>query len=251
MESEPVRRVLASPPGSGVLPAGLILLHSCILASVQDSSTRDTGPMTQTEAGLRARKKQQTRQALIEAALRLYRERGLDGVTVAEIAKEANVAPRTFFGYFETKEDVFLGRGDDRLDLLIQAIRGRDRRTPILTAIRPVLLRDREPPRREQHPINPSLSELLHHPAIAGRLRERWNRWEDQLAGAIARDVGARPSDPEPRVVAAAITGAIRVAAAAALEQPRRRRQIAEQAFELLSSGLSRYGAKGSVPREN
>jgi len=243
---EPVRRALASTPGSAV---ALILLHSCILAPVQDTSKRDTAVMSQAEAGLRARKKQQTRQALIEAALRLYRERGLDGVTVAEIAKEANVAPRTFFGYFETKEDAFLGRGDDRLDLLIEAIRSRDRRTPILTAVRPVLLQDREPHRRQQQPASPSLSELLHHPSIAGRLRERWNRWEDQLAGAIARDIGAGPGDPEPRVVAAAITGAIRVAAAAALEQPRRRRQIAERAFELLSSGLSGYGAKGSKPR--
>jgi len=202
--------------------------------------------MSQAEVGLRARKKQQTRQALIEAALRLYREKGLDGVTVADIAKEANVAPRTFFGYFETKEDVFLGRGDNRVDLLIEAIRKRDRRTPILGAVRPMLLQDRERPRRQQQPANPSLSELLHHRSIAGRLRERWNQWEDQLAGAIARDVGARPGDPEPRVVAAAITGAIRVAAAAALEQPRRRRQIAERAFDLLSSGLSRYGAQGN-----
>jgi hypothetical protein len=86
------------------------------------------------------------------------------------------------------------------------------------------------------------LSELLAHPAIANRLRERWNRWEDLLADAIAKDVGAHRGDPEPRVVAAALTGAIRVAAAAAREQPRRRREIADRVFKLLSSGLSRYG---------
>src|SRR2546428_136859 len=86
---EPVRRALASTPGSGVAPVRLILLHSCILAPVQDSSKRDTGAMSQAEAGLRARKKQQTRQALIEAALRLYREKGLDGVTVAAILSRA------------------------------------------------------------------------------------------------------------------------------------------------------------------
>src|SRR5207245_10548119 len=130
---EPVRRVLASTPGSTV---ALILLHSCILAPVQDSSKRDTGVVSQAEAGLRARKKQQTRQALIEAALRLYRERGLDGVTVAQIAKEANVAPRTFFGYFATKSDAFAGRGDERLDHVIEPIRRRQRRTPMRPAVR-------------------------------------------------------------------------------------------------------------------
>jgi len=193
--------------------------------------------------GLREIKKRRTRQALIEAAMRLYREKGFDKVTVAEIAREADVAPRTFFGYFETKEDVFLGRGDDRLEMLVRAIRERDRRQPILTAIQPVLLQDREPVRRERAARAPELPELLLHPAIAHRLRERWNRWEDLLAEAIAKDVGARTTDPEPRVVAAAIAGAIRIASDAAREQPNRRKKVAERVFALLASGLATYGA--------
>lgn len=198
--------------------------------------------MEQPKAGLRERKKEKTRQALIEAAMRLYREKGFDGVTIAAITEEADVAPRTFFSYFETKEDVFLGRGDERLGRLVEAIRKRDRRQPLLKAISLVLLEDREPPRTRESSQVPGLSELLTHPAIANRLRERWNRWEDMLADAIAKDVGARPGDPEPRVVAAALTGAIRVAADAARQQPRRRKQIADRVFKLLSSGLSRYG---------
>jgi AcrR family transcriptional regulator len=206
------------------------------------SPAADAGP------GLREIKKRRTRQALIDSAMRLYREKGFDRVTVADIAYQAEVAPRTFFGYFETKEDVFLGLGDDRLESLVQAIRHRDRREPILSAVRPVLLQDREPPEAPQHVrrTRPELSELLRHPAIASRLRERWNKWEDLLAEAIADDVGAHRGDPEARVVAAAITAAIRIAAAAAIVEPKRRRQIAERVFELLASGLTRYGATGS-----
>jgi AcrR family transcriptional regulator len=207
-------------------------------------ATHDESPPAPASAlGLREIKKRRTRHALIEAAMRLYREKGFDKVTVAEIAREADVAPRTFFGYFETKEDVFLGRGDDRLDRLVQAIRERDRRQPILSAIQPVLLQDREPVRRERAARAPELPELLLHPAIAHRLRERWNRWEDLLAQAIAEDVGARTTDPEPRVIAAAIAGAIRIAAEAAREQPNRRKQVAERVFALLASGLATYGA--------
>ena len=198
--------------------------------------------LDQVGSGLRERKKQRTRQALIEAAMRLYREKGYEAVTVAAMAREADVAPRTFFGYFESKEDVFLSRGDDRLELLVQAIRQRDRRQPILAAVRPVLLQDREPGHHGHASNTPELSELLRHHAVRARLRERWNRWEDTLADAIAQDVGAKPGDPEPRVVAAALTGAIRMAAVTAQEHPRRRREIAERAFELLASGLSRYG---------
>jgi AcrR family transcriptional regulator len=212
---------------------------------------RDNSLMSRPGLGLRESKKRRTRQALIEAAMRLYREKGFDGVTVAEIASQADVSPRTFFGYFKTKEDVFLGRGDDRLERLVQAIKERDRQLPILSAIRPVLLQEREPRREGPAVRGPGLSELLRHPAIASRLREHWNRWEDVLAEAIADDVGARTGDPEPRVVAAAITGAIRIAAAAAQEQPNRRKQIAEQVFDFLASGLSGYGAveSGGQPR--
>jgi transcriptional regulator MftR-like protein len=105
------------------------------------------------------------------------------------------------------------------------------------------LIRDGEAPRRERPVGTPNLSDLLKHPSVVSRLRERWNRWEDILGDAIAGEVGAGPDDPEPRVLAAAITGAIRVAAAAAQARPKQRKEIAARVFELLASGLSQYGA--------
>jgi AcrR family transcriptional regulator len=210
------------------------------------NAATDSPTVAEAPPGLRERKKLRTRQALIDAALRLYRERGLEGVTIAEITRIAEVAPRTFFAYFESKEDVFLGRGDERIDLLIQAIRNRRCGEPVLAAARHALRQDREPRRASTSSGAPDLAELLRHPAVAARLRVRWNRWEDMLAEAIATDVGAGPGDPEPRVVAAALTGAIRVAAATAEAQPRRRTEFAERAFDLLASGLDRYGATTS-----
>ncbi|HUE68699.1 MAG TPA: helix-turn-helix domain-containing protein, partial [Candidatus Acidoferrum sp.] len=60
-----------------------------------------------TELGLRQRKKQQTRQAIYEAARRLFAERGFDRVAVTEVAREANVSEVSVFNYFPTKEDLF------------------------------------------------------------------------------------------------------------------------------------------------
>ena len=64
-----------------------------------------------TETGLRERKKRQTRQLLADTARRLFSERGFEQVSVAEIARAADVSAATVFNYFPTKEDlVFSGR---------------------------------------------------------------------------------------------------------------------------------------------
>ncbi|MCJ1714449.1 TetR/AcrR family transcriptional regulator [Curtobacterium sp. VKM Ac-2922] len=73
-----------------------------------------TVPVTVTEpdaesCGLRERKKQRTRQAIHESAMRLVTERGLAGVTVEEICDDAGVSPRTFFNYFPAKGNAALG----------------------------------------------------------------------------------------------------------------------------------------------
>jgi AcrR family transcriptional regulator len=64
------------------------------------------------EQGLRERKKKARRAALIDAAQNLVAELGLDAVTVEMISAEAGVSPRTFFNYFESKDDAVLGAED-------------------------------------------------------------------------------------------------------------------------------------------
>lgn len=58
--------------------------------------------------GLRERKKQATRNALAEAAVRLAAEHGVENVTVEAISEAAGVSPRTFFNYFPSHDDAFV-----------------------------------------------------------------------------------------------------------------------------------------------
>jgi AcrR family transcriptional regulator len=70
---------------------------------------------TPAEQGLRERKKRARRGALIDAAQRLVAEHGLDAVTVEMISAEAGVSARTFFNYFESKDDAVIGAEDSGL----------------------------------------------------------------------------------------------------------------------------------------
>lgn len=76
-------------------------------------------------AGLRERKKQRTRRALVEAAFRLFDEKGYEETTLAEIAAEAEVSTRTFFSYFASKEDVVFYDSARRMDLAVATLAGR------------------------------------------------------------------------------------------------------------------------------
>ncbi|MER7081990.1 transcriptional regulator, TetR family [Saccharopolyspora kobensis] len=80
--------------------------------------------------GLRERKKRRTKQALIDAALRLFDAKGYDSTTVAEIAAAAEVSPATFFNYFATKDEVVFADDAIYLELLPQAFADRAGESP-------------------------------------------------------------------------------------------------------------------------
>jgi len=84
-------------------------------------STTPTGP----SPGLRERKKEATRQALHDQAVRLVLERGLDAVTVEAIADAAMVSRRTFSNYFTNKEEAVLHRDSVRARRLVELVEAR------------------------------------------------------------------------------------------------------------------------------
>lgn len=71
------------------------------------------------EPGLRERKKRARREALVDAAHQLVGQHGLDHVTVEMISSAAGVSVRTFFNYFDTKDDAVLGIGQWSLDPVV------------------------------------------------------------------------------------------------------------------------------------
>ncbi|GAA3774009.1 hypothetical protein GCM10022240_27300 [Microbacterium kribbense] len=74
--------------------------------------------------GLRERKREQTRHRLESAAIEIALEEGLDHLTIDALSERADVSPRTFFNYFDSKEDAILGMRtqDDTEQLVSEAL---------------------------------------------------------------------------------------------------------------------------------
>jgi AcrR family transcriptional regulator len=93
-----------------------------------------TGP------GLRERKKARTRQAIADAAARLFAERGYEQVAVSDVAREAEVSEQTVYNYFPTKEQLVTDRDQLIQDELSRLIRTRAPGTTPALAIREFVL---------------------------------------------------------------------------------------------------------------
>ena len=88
-------------------------------------------------AGLREQKRDRTRKAIVSAAQRLFVDRGFEQTTVSEIAATAEVGRRTFFHYFDSKDELLFADADARIDAALEAIRTRgEHETPAQLLIR-------------------------------------------------------------------------------------------------------------------
>lgn len=85
--------------------------------------------------GLRERKKQRTRDALIDAALDLFLSQGYEATTIDQIAAEVDVSPRTFFRYFASKEDVALSLTADEQEVFLAELLSRPASEPPFAAL--------------------------------------------------------------------------------------------------------------------
>jgi AcrR family transcriptional regulator len=164
-----------------------------------------------TATGLRERKKQRTREAIAEAAWRLFAERGFDHVPVAEVAREADVSEATVFNYFPTKEDLVFHRMEAFEQELLGTIRDRDRGESIVQAFARFVLKPRgflgsdDPEAREGLRTVARVMTSSH--ALMTRQREILESYTSSLAALIAHELDMAPDDVEPWVVANALIG--------------------------------------------
>lgn len=210
--------------------------------------------------GLRELKKEQTRQLIADTAFRLFADRGFEKVSVAEIAREAQVAEATVFNYFPSKEDLFYSRLEAFGSRLAEEVSARAPGEPVIVAFRRALVAETGLLAQVEAGDSEALARLRTvsrvvdaSPALRAREQQAIARNADALAAMLAAETGAGEHDLRPQVAANALLGLHR----ALIDYVRRRvlgdeeltglavdvRKRTSAAFALLEDGLRDYAA--------
>jgi AcrR family transcriptional regulator len=153
-------------------------------------------------ASLKVRKKQVVRDALSAAAEELFLSQGFEETTVEQIALTAGVSRRTFFRYYESKEDVMVERSDRLGELLLDEIAARPLDEPPLLAIRNALVPAVEAGLAERDLVRYIIRLLRETSALRRAMMERRNRLEERIAALMARRLGTAIDDNTPMLLA-------------------------------------------------
>jgi AcrR family transcriptional regulator len=202
--------------------------------------------------GLRERKKQRTREAIVDAAFKLFAERGFAGTTIADIAEAAEIAPRTFFSYFPSKDDVVFHDFQEKYDMVAGWLRDRQPGTNAIDALyagvrttggavdkKTIHVREK---RLRQRLVRENDSLAAHDDHLKGKFVEL-------LAEAVAEDLGEAPTELRPRIVAAATTAAIGVIEEIPSDDAEQTVETIDSLLAFLRAGLTALQDHGSADR--
>jgi AcrR family transcriptional regulator len=167
----------------------------------------------------RERKKRQTREALVRAALELFDAKGYEHTAVREITDAVDVSERTFFRYFASKEDLAISFARDWTDTMLAALARRPADEDSLTAMRgafresmtTLAATDARAGDESEPPTYLLVTRLIDSTPslLAQHLRYIHDR-DEEIVRVLAARAGVDPdSDLRPRVVAAMFGGLI------------------------------------------
>jgi AcrR family transcriptional regulator len=181
---------------------------------------------------------------LSQTARRLFVERGFERVTIAEIAREADVSEATVFNYFPSKEDLVYARMEAFELELLAAVRDREPGEQLVAAFRRFIL---QPRGLLAAPDDAAATELIgvtrmiaESPALLARERRIFDSYTDSLARQIAAESDAAPDDPAAWVAANALMGVHR----ALIDLVRRRLAAGDDDLARLAADVRAEGGR-------
>jgi AcrR family transcriptional regulator len=219
-------------------------------------ATMVNGGCTASMAGRRERKKQRTREALVDAAFRLFQEKGFEATTVEEIADAVDVSSRTFFRYFASKEDVVLTFQEEQFATMLEALASRPASESVMTALRNATVTVIRACEDGEFGFDPErfgcIQQMMESsPAVFGRSLEYGQKKQSEITRIIAERMHTDPADDlRPHVMAGlancAFHSAFEVLAAGVCESDRFS-DVLDQVFGVMEHGLTHDGADEPV----
>ncbi|MFD2353470.1 TetR/AcrR family transcriptional regulator [Nonomuraea ferruginea] len=196
--------------------------------------------------GLRERKKQRTRRALVTAALRSFQEKGFEETTIAEIAAGAEVSARTFFSYFASKEDVIFYDGPERMRYVLDLVAGRQPGEPVaellVRVIRASLKWAVDPGNFDLAEAAARMELMLTVPSLQARALHVLFEQQLQLAEAVERAYEGELGALEAAAMVGSLVGAVKLTAVMSLTRGDSQERVWEAitaAAEISMRGLS------------
>ena len=158
------------------------------------------------------RRRDRTRNALTTAALELFRTRGYDATTVEQIADAADVAPRTFFHHFASKEEVLFGGHEERRKDVISTLEERLDAVPVWEAISSAMMTVVDAFEADTAFFRERAKLYAREPGLRAAVLSINDKLVNDIAEVVAAKLGCRPGDLTPRLIATLANGAMRSA---------------------------------------
>jgi AcrR family transcriptional regulator len=157
--------------------------------------------MTTENPGRRERKKAATRQAIADAALNLFLERGYDAVSIKDVAEAADVSVTTVFKHFSGKEALVFDLDQEMEAGFVTAVQARRAGQSVLDALHAHFLSLWRV--FEAHPQRNGFLTLVESTPVLRAYAERmWTRHTETLGTALAKELGKAPHDLSCRAAA-------------------------------------------------
>jgi AcrR family transcriptional regulator len=199
--------------------------------------------------GLRERKKQQTRELIAETARGLFAERGFEAVTVAEIARAADVSTQTVFNYFPTKEDLVYWRLESFEAELLATIRDRAPGESVLAAFGRFVRAPRgmlgNPDAQARERLAALTRMIVESPSLLAREQQIFAGYTRDLADLLGGDIAAQVAANAMMGVHRALVDFTRARVVEGGRHPALADEVraqADAALGLLERGLGDYG---------
>lgn len=165
--------------------------------------------VTVTAVSVREQRRRRAREAVADAGMRLFVERGFDATTVDEIAEAAGVSPRTVFRYFGTKDEIVFAADAAHLTRFLEIVERRTGGRPHLRLLAEAMVEFAAVLERDRAELTRRAALVRANPRLFARQALLCREWREAVARRLAGGDRWVASDPNVRMAAATAVTAI------------------------------------------